>query len=293
MDDGNRRGPQEFADIVPGRTTEVYLDVTERRTEAQRADERQPALVMLQGDLPGQVFRLPIGRQLIGRKGDCHIRLREKAVSGHHAEVVNTDAGVSVADLHSTNGTVVNGRRIRTPVFLSQGNLLKLGNSVFRYVDSLIDVELTESLYKRSTIDPLTGLWTRQLVVARLGYAIDSATSAKPVSLIAFEMERLDDRRTGMLNVAKILRDSFDDLGRHFGRIGDESFAIILTAAPVASAAALASSLRKAIDAAGMKAAIGVAGTERHTEPAETLLAAAESAMARAAREGGNRVVLG
>lgn len=292
MDDGSKRGPQEFADIVPGRTTEVYFDVTERRTEAQRADERQPALVMLQGDLPGQVFRLPIGRQLIGRKGDCQIRLREKAVSGHHAEVVHTDAGVTVSDLHSTNGTVVNGRRIRTPVFLSQGNLLKLGNSVFRYVDSLIDVELTESLYQRSTIDPLTGFWNRQHAVARLGYAIDAVTAARPLSLIAFEMERLNDRSAAMLSVAKILRDSFDDLGRHFGRIGDESFAVILTATSLATAASLASSLRKAIEAAGMKAAIGVAGTERHTEQAETLLSAAENAMARAAREGGNRVVM-
>ena len=82
-----------------------------------------------------------------------------------------------------------------------------------------------------------------------------------------------------MLSATKILRDSFDDLGRYFGRIGDQSFAIILTATPVASAAALASSLRLALEGAAMKAAIGVAGTERHTEPAETLLAAAESAM--------------
>ncbi|HET7707081.1 MAG TPA: GGDEF domain-containing protein [Thermoanaerobaculia bacterium] len=292
MDDG-KRSSQEFADIVPGRTTEVYLDVTERRTEAERADERQPALVMLQGDLPGQVFRLPIGRQLIGRKGDCQIRLREKAVSAHHAEIVHTDAGVSVSDLESTNGTVVNGRRIRTPVFLAQGNLVKLGNSVFKYVDSLVEVELTEALHARSTIDSMTGLWNRQHLVARLGYMIDGATSAKPVSVIAFEMHRLTDRRAGLLAVTRLLRNTFDDLGRYFGRIGDESFAIILSGTPRATATAVAAELRKSLESAGLHAAIGVSGTERHTEGAETLLTAAEEAMSKAAREGGNRVVLG
>lgn len=292
MDDG-KRSSQEFADIVPGRTTEVYLDVTERRTEAQRADERQPALVMLQGDLPGQVFRLPIGRQLIGRKGDCQIRLREKAVSAHHAEVVHTDAGVSVSDLQSTNGTVVNGRRIRTPVFLAQGNLLKLGNSVFKYIDSLEEVELTESLHVRSTLDPVTALWNRQHLVARLAFLIDSATAAKPVSVVAFEMERLPERREGLLAVTRLLRNTFDDLGRYFGRIGDESFAIILSATPRATAAAVAATLRKSLESEGLRASIGVSGTERHTEAAETLLSAAEEAMAKARREGGNRVVLG
>lgn len=292
MDDG-KRSSQEFADIVPGRTTEVYLDVTERRTEAQRADERQPALVMLQGDLPGQVFRLPIGRQLIGRKGDCQIRLREKAVSAHHAEIVHTEAGVSVSDLESTNGTVVNGRRIRTPVFLAQGNLLKLGNSVFKYVDSLVEVELTESLHARSTIDPMTGLWNRQHLLVRLAYLIDSATAARPVSVIAFQMEQLPDRRAGMLAVARLLRNAFDDLGRYFGRVGDESFAIVLSGTPRATAAAIAAALRKSLDSDGLRAAIGVSGTERHTEAAEALLTAAEEAMTKAVREGGNRVVLG
>lgn len=293
MNNGSKRSSQEFADIVPGRTTEVYLDVTERTTAAERADERQPALVMLQGDLPGHVFRLPIGRQVIGRKGDCQIRLREKAVSAHHAEIVHTDAGVSVSDLDSTNGTVVNGRRIRKPVFLSQGNLLKLGNSVFKYVDSLVEVELTESLHARSTLDPLTGLWNRQHLVTRLAYLIDAATAAKPVSVIAFEMEQLPERRAGLLAVTRLLRNTFDDLGRSFGRVGDESFAILLSGVPRATAAAVAAALRKALESEGLRASIGVSGTERHNEVAETLLTAAEEAMARAAREGGNRVVLG
>ena len=84
-----------------------------------------------------------------------------------------------------------------------------------------------------------------------------------------------------MLSVAKILRDQFDDLGRYFGRIGDESFTVILTATPVASAAKLASSLRQAIDAARRR----IVGSRQHAQaPARALFSlvpgAAEEALA-------------
>lgn len=44
-----RRQAGEFADIVPGQTTEVYLDAGDLESQALRAEARQPALVMLQG----------------------------------------------------------------------------------------------------------------------------------------------------------------------------------------------------------------------------------------------------
>ncbi|HUP45519.1 MAG TPA: FHA domain-containing protein [Thermoanaerobaculia bacterium] len=267
MEDRSRRGPQEFADIVPGRTTEVYLDLTERRTESERADALQPALVMLQGDLPGHVFRLPIGRQVIGRRADCHIRLREKAVSGQHAEIVRTDAGVSVSDLQSTNGTVVNGRRIRNPVFLAQGNLLKLGKSVFRYVDSLLDVELTESLHARASTDALTGLWNRTHFLARAPYVIDGASAAHPVTLIVIVLERFSPDEV-LRTVARILHESCDEPGGQIARVGDDSFAV-LAHLEVDSAV---QAIRAALLAAGIPSSITVATTTRPTESPESLL---------------------
>jgi hypothetical protein len=267
MTDGRKRGSQEFADIVPGRTTEVFLDLDESRIDAERADKRQPALVMLQGDLPGQVFRLPIGRQLIGRRTDCNIRLREKAISAHHAEIVRTDAGVSVADLSSMNGTVVNGRRIRSVVFLAQGTLLKLGNSVFKYVDSLVEVELTETLHRRSTVDELTGLLNRQHLLARAAYLIDQASPASPVRMIVV---RADTSPGGLREVGKMLRASFDDLDRFFGRVGDRSIAIVAAAEPFDAA------VRQSLERAGIRAVLGVSAAESPVETAEAILTRAE-----------------
>lgn len=300
MQDG-KRGSQEFADIVPGLTTEVYLDLTDRRNDAERADQRQPALVMLQGDLPGQVFRLQTGRNVIGRKADCQIRLRGKAVSDHHAEIVASPAGVSVTDLSSTNGTVVNGRRIRGAVLLAKGNLLKLGHSVFKYVDSLAEVEVTETLHTRSTIDALTGLWNRQHFLSRAAYLIDQASAAKPVSILAFDLDRFADvvearGRSGadtvLQAIARMLRETVDDIGRHFARVGEEAFAIVAADLPLAGASATAEKIRTALEAIGVTASIGVAATQRPGETAETLLIRAEDLVARARREGGDRVAI-
>src|SRR5690349_3671711 len=138
---------------LPRKTTEVRLDSVDAHDPVERAHTHEPALIMLDGDLPGQVFRVRAGRQIIGRRPECDIRVRERAVSGIHAEVIRVRDTVTINDLSSTNGTLVNGLRIRTPVALVQGTLLKLGNCVFRFVDSLLEVEFTESMHARGVTD--------------------------------------------------------------------------------------------------------------------------------------------
>src|SRR3954462_438835 len=114
-------------------TSEVTVDpVITGGDPLARSRISEPALVLLHGDLPGQVFRLRPGRQIVGRRPECDIRLRERAGSGIHAEILRMRDTVTINDLASTNGTLVNGMRIRHPVPLVQGNLLKLGNCVFK-----------------------------------------------------------------------------------------------------------------------------------------------------------------
>ncbi len=55
-------------------------------------------------------------------------------ISRTHARVYPIDSGECVVeDLGSTNGTLVNGRRITAPVVLSSGDLIAVGQSVLRY----------------------------------------------------------------------------------------------------------------------------------------------------------------
>jgi diguanylate cyclase (GGDEF)-like protein len=271
----------------------------------------EPALIMLEGDLPGQVYRLQEGRQLIGRRPECEIRLRERAVSGLHAEVVRVRDVVTINDLGSTNGTVVDGAAIVTPLDLEEGTLLRLGNCIFKYVDSLLDVEFLESLHARSTRDALTETINQPYLIARLAFILDTTSPERPLSVIAFdydEFKRINDRyghaagdhvlRASAMLVKRIaVRD--DDL---FARMGGEEFTIVMPSTDRATAADIAERLRAAFagnvfDFAGQPiqftASFGVCDTVTPAERPQDLLARADDLLYQSKREGRNRVSVG
>ena len=70
---------------------------------------------------------------VIGRGAEADLRLADTGVSRAHAEVRLDSGEVRLTDLGSTNGTLVNGRRISTAV-LSDGDRIEVGATplVFR-----------------------------------------------------------------------------------------------------------------------------------------------------------------
>src|SRR6059058_5476040 len=55
---------------------------------------------------------------VVGRKEDCDLRLEHKSVSKMHCVIVRTDGLLLLRDLGSTNGTRVNGTRVRRAALL-------------------------------------------------------------------------------------------------------------------------------------------------------------------------------
>jgi diguanylate cyclase (GGDEF)-like protein len=273
-----------------------------------RAKTPEPALIMLEGDLPGQVFRLREGRQLIGRRPECEIRLRERAVSGLHAEVLRDREAVTINDLGSTNGTLVDGSPIRSALRLAEGSLLRLGNCVFKYVDSLIDVEFLESLHARGTRDALTETMNQPYLIARMAFAMDTASAERPLSVIAFDYDdfKLINDQHGHAAGDHVLRASAilvrriavrdEDL---FARLGGEEFAIAMPSTTLAQAAETAERLRSAFaahvfDFAGQPirftASFGVCAAVSPAERPQDVLARADALLYQSKREGRNRV---
>ena len=60
---------------------------------------------------------------LVGRNEDCDVRLDHRGVSKLHCMLVKTDGLVLVRDLGSTNGTRVNGLRVRRAALLPNDQL--------------------------------------------------------------------------------------------------------------------------------------------------------------------------
>ena len=63
----------------------------------------------------------------IGRGEDCDITLNHSLVSREHAEVIYDPPNVRIRDLHSTNGTFINGKKIESSN-LSEGDVIMAGD---------------------------------------------------------------------------------------------------------------------------------------------------------------------
>jgi pilus assembly protein CpaF len=77
-------------------------------------------------------FELPPGLYTIGRGEACKIRLRHPEVSERHALLTLRETGTTIEDLHSSNGTVVDGRPIQEPTRLHADDVVGLGPCLLR-----------------------------------------------------------------------------------------------------------------------------------------------------------------
>ncbi|MFI7098402.1 FtsK/SpoIIIE domain-containing protein [Streptomyces sp. NPDC050161] len=91
-------------------------------------------LRVVSGPDAGGVHLLHGGQIRIGRSGDADVPLDDPDVSRLHCAVtVEADGSVYVADLRSTNGTVVDGTELGAhPAPLHAGTLLRIGESALR-----------------------------------------------------------------------------------------------------------------------------------------------------------------
>jgi predicted nucleic acid-binding Zn-ribbon protein len=70
-------------------------------------------------------------RTRIGRAPGCELHIDSSSVSRHHALVLTNSRDIIIEDLHSTNGVLVNGRKV-TRQLLTDGDILTIGEAQFR-----------------------------------------------------------------------------------------------------------------------------------------------------------------
>lgn len=80
-------------------------------------------------EIDSQQYLLTGPVTVIGRGGDADIILDDTGVSRHHLELRAEPGSLVATDLGSTNGTFVDGERIRTPVALHDRSSVKIGRT--------------------------------------------------------------------------------------------------------------------------------------------------------------------
>src|SRR5215213_2281135 len=86
---------------------------------------------------PEQTFNLSKATVTVGRATVSDVTLPDAKVSRNHARFDLTAGTCTVVDLGSSNGTLVNGRRIDRPTLLSAGDVVQVGDSALRFEPSL------------------------------------------------------------------------------------------------------------------------------------------------------------
>jgi len=91
-----------------------------------------PSLFVIRGNDQGCRFELEGDLIPLGRDASNTIQLHDTEVSRQHAELRRQDGAYVVADLNSSNGTFVNGKRVREHR-LSSGDQLQVGRTLMLY----------------------------------------------------------------------------------------------------------------------------------------------------------------
>ena len=84
-------------------------------------------LVVVSGRQAGTEIPIPGPMYLIGRGEDCQLRPQSNLVSRRHCAIILEEGRVLLQEFGSTNGTYVNGERVKDERELKNGDRLKIG----------------------------------------------------------------------------------------------------------------------------------------------------------------------
>lgn len=113
--------------------TSPQIEEKTLKTKIPHLPVEKAYLVAMSGPHAGTVFTLTQGVMVAGRVSEAEICLQDTQVSRKHAQF-STDLGeTKVKDLESTNGTLVNGKKISKEEPISDGDEIQIGDTIFRF----------------------------------------------------------------------------------------------------------------------------------------------------------------
>ena len=86
------------------------------------------SLVVQRGAQAGEIIKLQPGVNLFGREEG--ILLSDQRISRRHAQIQDVGGEYMLIDLHSTNGSFINGQQITQPTLLQHGDIIRFGDTI-------------------------------------------------------------------------------------------------------------------------------------------------------------------
>lgn len=171
------------------------------------------ALRFISGKYEGGVYQLPDEQEIvIGRGGELDLVLVEDMVSRKHAKITTGSGKIIIQDLGSTNGTFVNGEKIkRAP--LRDGDRVLIGTSILKVVPADGDINAGAADLQRAADENQR---------RRAEQGADTAMSGSLSDVAVPDLLQLftTSRKTGVLSVTNT-----EDAGRVYIREGQIYYA--------------------------------------------------------------------
>jgi diguanylate cyclase (GGDEF)-like protein len=215
-------------------------------TLSRKNPVKRPVLIVLKGQALGQTLQVNKTQTIIGRGSMCDVILRDDVASRQHAEVFTLEAEAGcyeyyIKDLNSTNGTFLNGARLKDDQLLQDGDKIKIGAHLLRFglLDEL-EAEYQERVHKMTQTDELTGLRSRRSLFADLDRLVNQLLSggeSKEISVIMLDLDffkKVNDGRGHLVgshtirDVGHIIRDAIGSADRAARYGGEEYLAYVI-----------------------------------------------------------------
>jgi two-component system, cell cycle response regulator len=260
--------------------------------------------------LLGKRFVLDASPMRVGRGAENHIVLDGDSVSRRHAHLEQRTAIWWCVDDGSTNGTYVNDEQIAREQGLANGDRIKVGPTIFKYLSGQdVEAQYHEEIYRMTIIDGLTQAHVKRYLLEALEKEIIRARRhARDLSLIMFDIDhfkKINDvhghlagdfvlKELARIVQGRIRRDEV------FARYGGEEFSIVLPETNLEGARALADGLREKVEQShfvfqneniSVTISIGVAMLGEADRTSQDLIKHADQKLYDAKRGGRNRVV--
>ena len=281
------------------------------REDAILADER-PHLIVLRGPSLGDYFALEGDDLVLGSDPfRADLVVRDVEVSSKHARIYRKPGeGYLIRDLGTGEGTAVNEETLGGERALSDGDRISLGDSVLEYsCGDPVRANFHDALHRLISRDYLTDLLVKNRFDEEFEHRLESASAeGRPVGVLMADIDNLkkiNDAHGHLLGefvvgeIGRIIGELHDGGGRQATRFGGDEYQTILPGLSKEEALEVAEEIRRRVENHDFERegvsprptlSLGVASYPEDGATRADLTRAADEALYRAKRSGGNTV---